>query len=111
MDYKNKDYNGIDGEIMKKEILKSKLDDLVYEIKKAKDVVDDYSKDYLNSLEKLIENYERKIELNELQPSNGGNLGFRRAILEYDDLSDIDSLYDAACEVDSFYSEECQKWN
>lgn len=34
--------------------------------------------------------------------SNGGNLGFRRAILEYDNLAEIDSLYDAVCGVDAY---------
>lgn len=96
---------------MNKEILKIKLDKLLYEMNQAKEEVDDYSKEYLMKLEKLVRNYENKIDTNELSVSNGGNLGFRRAILEYDNLADIDCLYDAACDVDLFYGENCKKWD
>ena len=42
--------------------------------------------------------------------SDGGTLGFRRAILEDDNLANIDSLYNAAVAVDKFYSQECREW-
>ena len=79
------------------------------EIIQAETLVDDSTKLYLCNLEKLIENYQDKIEKNMMNVSDGGNLGFRRAILEYDNLAEMDSLYDAACEVDSYYGTECKE--
>lgn len=97
---------------MKKEKLKQKLEVLNAQIIQSKDLVDDdYTKAYLCNLEKLVKSYQDKIDKNVLNKSDGGNLGFRRAILEYDNLAEIDSLYDAACEVDSYYSLECKSWN
>lgn len=77
----------------------------------AKVMVDEYTVRYVNSLEILVFELLEKLDLNELEPSDGCGLGFRRAILEYDDLAEIDSLYVAACEIDSFYSNECQSWD
>ena len=93
---------------MKKE-LNQKLEKLRMEIIQAETLVDDSTKLYLCNLEKLIENYQDKIEKNMMNVSDGGNLGFRRAILEYDNLAEMDSLYDAACEVDSYYGTECKE--
>ena len=71
--------------------MKKKLNDLQCEIRKIQDGVDDYTREYLNKLD-------------------GGTLGFRRAILEDDNLANIDSLYNAAVAVDKFYSQECREW-
>lgn len=95
---------------MKKEELNQKLETLRIEIIQAKTLVDDSTKSYLCNLEKLVKNYQDQIDENTMNVSDGGNLGFRRAILEYDNLADIDSLYDAACMVDSYYSIECKEW-
>ena len=95
---------------VKKEKLKQKLEIFNAEIIQTETLVDDCTKAYLCQLEKLVKNYQDKIDNNMLDESDGGNLGFRRAILEYDNLAEIDSLYDAACEVDSYYSVECKEW-
>lgn len=95
---------------MKKEKLRQKLEILKMEIIRAETLTDNYTRDYLCNLEKLVKSYLEQIDKNELNVSNGNNLGFRRAIIEYDDLAEIDSLYDAACEVDTYYSSECKKW-
>ena len=95
---------------MKKEIMKKKLDNLQNEIRMAKIEADEFTKDYLCNLESKIEEYKNKLDLNEMESSDGGTLGFRRAILEYNDLANIDSLYEAAMDIDKFYSEECKKW-
>ena len=88
---------------MKREIMKKKLSDLQCEIGKIKDDVDDYTREYLSKMEKIIEEYK-------MDESDGGTLGFRRAILEDDNLANIDSLYNAAVAVDKFYSQECREW-
>lgn len=93
-----------------KKILKEKLNILQHEISKIKNDVDDYTKEYISKLEKLIESYKNKLDLNEMDTSDGGTLGFRRAILEYDNLAYIDSLYNAAIEVDNFFGRECSEW-
>lgn len=93
---------------MKKELLRNKLQNLLRELETVKGTADDWTINYLCSLEKLIKSYIEKIETDDLNVSNGENLGFKRAILEYDNLADIDSLYNAACEVDYFYSNECR---
>ena len=51
-----------------------------------------------------------KLDSNKMDVSDGGTLGFRRAILEDDNLANIDSLYNAAVAVDKFYSQECREW-
>ena len=45
-----------------------------------------------------------------METSDGGALGLRRVIIEYDDIAEIDSLYDAAADVDRYYSKECKTW-
>lgn len=95
---------------MKKEKLKCKLEILNSEMQQASKLVDNFTKQYLYNLQKLVKEYQDQIDKNLLSVSKGGNLGFRRAILEYDDLADIDSLYEAACDVDSYYSNECKEW-
>ena len=56
------------------------------------------------------EEYKNKLDSNKMDASDGGTLGFRRAILEDDNLANIDSLYNAAVAVDKFYSQECREW-
>ena len=97
-------------ELMKREIMKKKLSDLQCEIGKIKDDVDDYTREYLSKMEKIIEEYKNKLDSNKMDESDGGTLGFRRAILEDDNLANIDSLYNAAVAVDKFYSQECREW-
>lgn len=97
--------------MMKQEKMKDKLKVFCKELGMAKEMVDEYTVHYVNCLEVSVFELLKKLDLNELKPSDGGGLGFRRAILEYDDLAEIDSLYVAACEVDSFYGNECQSWN
>lgn len=87
---------------MKREIMKKKLNDLQCEIRKIQDGVDDYTREYLNKLEKIIEEYKNKLDSNKMDASDGGTLGFRRAILEDDNLANIDSLYNAAVAVINF---------
>lgn len=65
-----------------KKILKEKLNILQHEISKIKNDVDNYTKEYISKLEKLIESYKNKLDLNEMDTLYGGTLGFRRAILE-----------------------------
>ena len=91
-------------------LLQKKLNDLQCEIRKIQDGVDDYTREYLNKLEKIIEEYKNKLDSNKMDASDGGTLGFRRAILEDDNLANIDSLYNAAVAVDKFYSQECREW-
>ena len=86
---------------MKREIMKKKLNDLQCEIRKIQDGVE---------MEKIIEEYKNKLDSNKMDESDGGTLGFRRAILEDDNLANIDSLYNAAVAVDKFYSQECREW-
>ena len=47
---------------MKREIMKKKLSDLQCEIGKIKDDVDDYTREYLSKMEKIIEEYKNKWE-------------------------------------------------
>ena len=70
----------------------------------------DYTREYLSKMEKIIEEYKNKLDSNKMDESDGGTLGFRRAILEDDNLANIDSLYNAAVAVDKFYSQECREW-
>lgn len=87
-----------------------KLEILQDEIRKAQEKCDDYTKRYLEILDKEVENYINKLDKNEMETSDGGALGLRRAIIEYDDIAEIDSLYDAAADVDRYYSKECKTW-
>lgn len=95
---------------MKREIMKKKLEILQDEIRKAQEKCDDYTKRYLEILDKEVENYINKLDKNEMETSDGGALGLRRAIIEHDDIAEIDSLYDAAADVDRYYSKECKTW-
>ncbi len=95
---------------MKKEILKKKLDKFLNELKNTSKYADDYTKIHLCLLEKIINEYIRKIEKDELKTSGGGTLGLRRALLEYDNLANNKMLYNLAMEVDSYYSNECNEW-
>ena len=72
--------------------------------------IDDYIKIYLCTLEINVTDYIRKIKMDELKASSGGNLGLRRAILKYDDLADNNILYNLAIGVDLYYSNECNEW-
>jgi len=96
---------------MKKEYLRKKLEILKKEINQSKSIVDDYTQLYLCNLEELVTKYLNCIDNDLMKASNGDTLGFRRAILEYDDLAEIESLYCAACDVDNYYSIECREWH
>ena len=52
---------------MKKEIMKKKLNDLQCEIRKIQDCVDDYTREYLIKLEKIIEEYKNKLLEDEVE--------------------------------------------
>ena len=67
--------------------MKKKLNDLQCEIRKIQDGVDDYTREYLIKLEKIIEEYKNKLDSNKMDVSDGGTLGLRRAILEDDNLA------------------------
>ena len=96
MDYGSKKYKGIG--------VKN------YEKRNYEEKVKWFTREYLNKLEKIIEEYKNKLDSNKMDASDGGTLGFRRAILEDDNLANIDSLYNAAVAVDKFYSQECREW-
>ena len=51
---------------MKREIMKKKLSDLQCEIGKIKDDVDDYTREYLSKMEKIIEEYKNKLDSNKM---------------------------------------------
>lgn len=93
----------------KQELLK-KLQILVQEIDKAKNVVDDEKIKYLNNYKSWIENVIVKLQNGILPASKGGLIGTMRGISEYDSLACIKELYDAASDVDLFYSKECHDW-
>ena len=94
----------------KRQELLKKLDILVQEIDKAKKIVDNEKKQYLNNYENRIEVIIKKLQDGTLPPSKGGLICTMREISEYDSLASIKELYDAASDVDLFYSKECQKW-
>ena len=83
---------------------------LINEIDKAKDSVDGETANYLSNIKKVVENVMTRLQNNELPQSNGGLIGTMRAISEYDNLSCIQGLYDAASDVDIYYSKECKEW-
>ena len=93
----------------KQELLK-KLQVLVQEIDKAKNIVDDEKIKYLNNYKICIENVIVKLQNGILPASKGGLIGTMRGISEYDSLACIKELYDAASDVDLFYSKECHDW-
>lgn len=94
----------------KKEELSKKLYSFIYEIDEHKKTLNEGNKQYLENLKNFAETLISRLHNDTLPSSTGGGLGFGRAISEYDDLANIDSLYDMAYEVDLFYSEECQEW-
>ena len=94
----------------KRQALLKKIDILIREIDKAKKIVDDEKKQYLNNYENRIEVIIKKLQDCTLPASKGGLIGTMRGISEYDSLASIKALYDAAADVDLFYSKECQKW-
>lgn len=71
-------------------------------------VEDDYTKDYLKKYQKNIIRLMDMTKSKSIMASNGGLIGVLRAISEYDDLSAIDSLYNAAYDVENYYSNECK---
>lgn len=93
----------------RKELLK-RLNILMQEIDKAKKIVDDEKKQYLNNYENRIEVIIKKLQDGTLPASKGGLIGTMRGISEYDSLASIKALYDAASDVDLFYSRKCQQW-
>ena len=94
----------------KRQELLEKLDILVQEIEKAKKIVDDEKKQYLNNYENRIEVIIKKLREGTLPTFKGGLIGTMRGISEYDTLASIKELYDAASDVDLFYIKECQNW-
>lgn len=94
----------------KKKEFASRLNLLLEEIEKAKPQVDPGKVDYLSSLAARIEAIRNAVNSGALPASGGGTLGIMRAISEYDTLSDIDPLYDAAADVDLYYRRECTEW-
>ncbi len=94
----------------KRQELLKKLNLLVQEIDKAKKMVDDEKKRYLNNYENGIEIVVKRLQDGTLPASKGGLIGTMRGISEYDSLASIKELYDAAADVDLFYSRECQEW-
>jgi len=94
----------------KRQELLRKLQILVQEIDKAKNIVDDEKISYLNNYKSGIENVIGKLQDGILPASKGGLIGTMRGISEYDSLACIKELYDAASDVDLFYSKECQEW-
>ncbi len=65
---------------------------------------------YLNNYEHGIEIVIKRLQDGTLPASKGGLIGTMRGISEYDSLSSIKTLYDAASDVDLFYSRECREW-
>lgn len=94
----------------KKQVLIEKIRNLLYEVEKAKNIVDEDKFIYLDNYAKSIERIMNKVEEESLPPSQGGVMGTMRGISEYDSLASIKSLYDAACDVDLYYSNECKTW-
>lgn len=94
----------------KKEELMKKMVTLLQEIEEAVKIVDDRKVVYLAKYKKNLENVMTRLQNGELRESKGGTLGMMRGISEYDSLSSIKALYDAAAEVDLFYSQKCKEW-
>ena len=90
----------------KKEEMIKKIEMLLSELDEAKKSVDVGTIEYLCKLQEIANAYIEKINEGILNASQGGNLGFRRSIIEYDNLAMIDSLYDAAKDVDAYYCNE-----
>ena len=83
---------------------------LLLEIDEAKKQVDDEKVNYLNNYMIAIENVMQRLQDGMLPASKGGLIGAMRGISEYDSLSSIKKLYDAAADVDLYYSGECKEW-
>lgn len=94
----------------KKEELMKKIFALLQEIDEAVKIVDDRKVVYLIKYKKYVENVLTRLQNGELPESKGGTIGTMRGISEYDSLSYIKTLYDAAAEVDLFYSQNCKEW-
>lgn len=94
----------------KRKILLKKKKKLIEEIDKAILIVGDDKKEYLYRFKSVVNQLIKKTKDGTLPPSNGGLIGTMRAISEYDRLTSISELYDAAVDVDLFYSKECCKW-
>lgn len=94
----------------KKQVLMDKIHTLLLEIDEAKKQVDIEKVSYLENYKKGVENVMQRLQEGMLPPSKGGLIGTMRGISEYDSLSSIKKLYDAASDVDLFYSTECKEW-
>lgn len=94
----------------KRQELMQRLYILVQEIDETEKIVDDRMVAYLINYKKGVENIIKKLQKGELPASKGGLIGTMRGISEYDTLSSIKTLYDAAAEVDLFYSQTCKEW-
>lgn len=89
-------------------ILEKKLEKLCDEIDLAISNVNEDTKRYLRKYKLNIKNNIEKVHEKRIEPSGGELMGTLRAISEFDNLSAIDSLYDAAYDVDIYYREECK---
>lgn len=94
----------------KRQELMQRLYVLVQEIDEIEKVVDNRMVEYLNNYKKNVKNIIKKLQNGELPASKGGLIGTMRGVSEYDTLSSIKTLYDAAAEVDLFYSQKCREW-
>ena len=94
----------------KRQELFKKLCHLTEEIDKAKKPADCEKLKYLKSYENWVKIIMKRLSDGSLPLSKGGLIGTMRAISEYDGLSSIKGLYDAAADVDLFYMQECREW-
>lgn len=94
----------------KRKKLIKKMNILIKEIELAKGKVDEESRKYLCIYQRNIESLLFKVQNGMLSESNGRTMGVTRAISEFDNLAEIDSLYNAASEVDLYYKRKCTEW-
>lgn len=94
----------------KRQELMNKIMVLLQEVDRAKLQVSEEKINYLERYRKWMESVLQKLQDGRLAESKGRLIGSMRGISEYDDLSRIKTLYDAAVDVDSFYSKECKEW-
>ncbi len=93
---------------MNNEKLLMSLEKLLCELNYADNIVEVSTQKYLIGLKKLVLKYLQETRKGKLKITNEGTLGFRRAVIEYDDLANINTLYNAAKSVDMCYLELCK---
>ncbi len=94
----------------KRKRLIKKMKTLIKEIESAKSKVDKESEKYLCNYQRHIENLLFEVQNGTLSASKGKTMGVSRAISEFDNLAEIDDLYNAASEVDLYYKKKCIEW-